>query len=304
VEVRETSISEMKYYFIGTDPACENGTTTPYACGVHVHVGVSCEEPAGGLFFQSPVETDPWATVNYMHNTDGVTTGTVTDLMTGYSGEETVGRVVAVHDATGAPVACSTLMPVYQNPLTATNWGPYPGYSSNLAISGTWGPMTTSGVTQTYAYDFSGTDPRCVNGADPANAVSCGMHVHVGMTCETAEAIGGLFSKGVVTETPWLVVNYVSDATGNTEGTVTVMTGATQSEMVGHAVVVHDYDGAGISCAILEMVSCPEGCLPMTSGQEYRRARKARKLLFSSAPGESPPSAPSCPAGCMVDENY
>ena len=62
--------------------------------------------------------------------------------------------------------------------LTASGFAPYYSYSGSLAVSGTVGPMTTVGTTQTFYWSLSGVDPACSSGPDTSKANSCGSESH------------------------------------------------------------------------------------------------------------------------------
>lgn len=67
--------------------------------------------------------------------------------------------------------------------LQSDDFVPYLGYEGVLATTGNVGPLTTNRFTQSFSYALQGVDPRCVDGADPNVADSCGLHVHFGVSC-------------------------------------------------------------------------------------------------------------------------
>ena len=81
------------------------------------------------------------------------------------------------------------------------------------------------------------------------------VHIHAGTTC-TESALGHYYT-GTVTSDPWTTVSYtaLADGTAARAQKYTVTTGATSSEVMGRAFIVHDYKGARIACAILGAVS-------------------------------------------------
>lgn len=132
--------------------------------------------------------------------------------------------------------------------LEAKEFVPYYSYTGNLAVAGAIGPITTSGTTQTFTYTLTNTDPACSSGAGGLSN-SCGIHIHSGTTC-TEHALGHYFT-GEITTDPWTAISYTSTSTGAAEGTVSVNTGATAQEVQGRAMIIHDFGGARIACAIL-----------------------------------------------------
>ena len=107
--------------------------------------------------------------------------------------------------------------------------------------------MTTAGTTQTAWFSLTGVDPLCSGGAgDKGN--SCGIHIHEGVSC-TSNAGGHYFTELVTTD-PWASIAYTSVDT-STNGTFTVDTGATSSQVEGKTLIVHAHNGDRIACAIL-----------------------------------------------------
>jgi len=225
------------YSLSGIDPDCANGASgAANSCGVHIHSGMTCTDDAGGHYYTGDVTDDPWATVAY---TTGIGAVSVT---TGASAMEVEGRAVVIHDRTGARIACSLFHPT-SLALAATSFVSYYDYTGSLSVSGSLGPLMTHGTTQTFTYSLSGVDPACANGAGDA-ANSCGVHIHSGMAC--ADNAGGHYFTGDVTSDPWTTVAYTTG-----KGTMSVTTGATAPEVEGRAVVIHDFTGARIACALL-----------------------------------------------------
>mmetsp|Transcript_66227 Transcript_66227/g.186505 ORF Transcript_66227/g.186505 Transcript_66227/m.186505 type:complete len:194 (-) Transcript_66227:118-699(-) len=144
--------------------------------------------------------------------------------------------------------------------LTAGGFVPYYTYTGNLAVSGTVGPMTTDGTTQTFYYQLEGVDHACSSGAGTAGN-SCGIHIHAGATC-TDNALGHYYT-GAVTSDPWTSIAYTSDASGAASGSVSVDTGAESVEVAGRAFIIHGYDGGRIGCAILGATMQPPTCATM-----------------------------------------
>jgi len=153
------------------------------------------------------------------------------------------------------------------SPLQAKGFVPYVGYAEaggSLVVSGAVGPMFCSGGaspgeggTQTFSFELSGVDTQCcTQGADSNTANSCGIHIHdvtsTDTTCEI-DAGGHFYDSSVVD--PWTDITYSCDAvTGKATGTIVVTTEKPCCDLVGRAVIVHDYSGDRISCAKLELI--------------------------------------------------
>lgn len=75
-----------------------------------------------------------------------------------------------------------------------------------------------------------------------------GIHIHAGTDCNSDAR--GHYYTGSVTTDPW--TNVVYRANGNSaSGSSTVNTGATNQEVTGKAMIIHNYAGGRIACAIL-----------------------------------------------------
>ena len=91
-------------------------------------------------------------------------------------------QALIVHAFDGSRIGCAILGAATPLTLTAAGFVPYYTYAGDLAVSGTVGPMATSGTTQSFAWQLRGVDPLCASGAGAA-ANSCGIHIHAGSSC-------------------------------------------------------------------------------------------------------------------------
>ena len=77
------------------------------------------------------------------------------------------------------------------------------------------------------------------------------VHIHSGMTC-TADA-GGHYYTGSVTTDPWTSIAYNTNTIdGTSTGTESVDTGGLSADVSGRTMIIHDWLGCRIACAILE----------------------------------------------------
>ena len=144
----------------------------PHSCG-SIHSGTTCTGNAGGHYYTGSVTSDPWTSVAYTASADGTAAATVT-VNTGGESAEVAGRAFIVHGHDGGRIGCAVLGAQAEVTLTASGFVPYYTYTGALAVSGTVGPMTTSGTSQTFYYSLSGLDTACSGGAGTA-ANSCGI---------------------------------------------------------------------------------------------------------------------------------
>ena len=214
-----------------------------------IHERSTCTADAGGHYFTGLVSSDPWGSVSYRSSSSGTSHG-IAHVSTGGTGADVEGRALIIHSFTGARIACATLErePV-TTPALARGFVKYYNYHGTLTIGGSVGPVITTGVKQKFSYALSGVDPTCSSGRGHA-ANSCGVHIHAGKTC-TADA-GGHYYTGTVTSDPWTSIAYTAASDGTSVGVAEVTTGGTGVDVEGRAMVIHDYSGARVACALLE----------------------------------------------------
>eukprot|EP00403_Amphidinium_massartii_P023973 CAMPEP_0178402328 /NCGR_PEP_ID=MMETSP0689_2-20121128/16781_1 /TAXON_ID=160604 /ORGANISM="Amphidinium massartii, Strain CS-259" /LENGTH=601 /DNA_ID=CAMNT_0020023217 /DNA_START=223 /DNA_END=2028 /DNA_ORIENTATION=+ len=265
----------MYYHLQNVDTACSTpAPDVANACGIHIHVGTDCSVVAQGHYWNDSVVTpDPWLTVTY-DASSGEAMGAGVEVLTGLTHMQVDNAVFVVHDSAGARIGCAEIEPVAMPPppmtsatttmmpppmltigdsmLEAANFVPYPGYTGSLAVAGQVYLLETS-VGQMMFFHLTGVDSTCTSPTSAAN--SCGVHVHSGMTCEDASAIGGHYwNASYASDDPWADVVYStageSISTTMAAG-VHVATGASNADILGRAFVVHDATGARIACAQL-----------------------------------------------------
>ncbi|GAX25688.1 hypothetical protein FisN_15Lh059 [Fistulifera solaris] len=86
--------------------------TAMNGCGLHIHVGMSCEsvETQGGHLYET--DEDPWLEARHSTTADGVLIeGTWLEIGT----NEVNGRVVIVHNEAGERAGCGILQPVMES---------------------------------------------------------------------------------------------------------------------------------------------------------------------------------------------
>jgi len=233
----------------GLDTACVAGASngSKNECGIHVHSGTSCathDEVKGHYYSTS---ADPWIVV-YVSDASGRSVGR-TNIVTGLSVSEFAGRAFVIHGLqNGIRVACGILGVTPQ--VATSGFSKYPGYTGNLAVSGSVTMSQATGKKQVLTWALSGLDLTCTPGAGSNITNACGIHVHKGTSCANHEAVGGHY-YGTAGD-PWIVV-YQADSSGKSGGTVTVDTGVSLSDLEGKAFVVHELaNGGRVACGILE----------------------------------------------------
>ncbi|KAJ1453340.1 hypothetical protein M885DRAFT_498641 [Pelagophyceae sp. CCMP2097] len=101
---------DFAYVLAGLDPDCETGASTAAnSCGIHIHEGTSCDADGLGHFYDPlAVSVDPWASVVYAPDSSGNVEEIKIGVVIGYTA--VVGRVMIVHDFSGARIACAAIV--------------------------------------------------------------------------------------------------------------------------------------------------------------------------------------------------
>jgi len=230
-------------------------------CGIHIHVGTSCTEDAGGHYWIGG--SDPWQKIHYdvskSYQPGGVgTLGRSIDsasINAGLTDMDALGHAVIVHDITGARIACGILiseeeLDAVSPAVTVPSFMPYPDYTGPLTVTGSMSIYTIDDV-QYMSWNLKGGDHNCGITNLPNGPVSndCGIHIHTGTTCDNASEVGGHYYSSPTD--PWKMVHY------NSYGGKMVQTGArvnaslSESAILGHAMVVHNLEGGRIACGII-----------------------------------------------------
>jgi len=95
----------IEYDLYGVQPECSTpNAAAPNSCGIHIHAGYGCENTSvpGGHYFN--LASDPWVNVVYA-SSGNASNGTVS-VDNNATWDETDGRVLVVHDRSGARVTC------------------------------------------------------------------------------------------------------------------------------------------------------------------------------------------------------
>mmetsp|Transcript_170836 Transcript_170836/g.542843 ORF Transcript_170836/g.542843 Transcript_170836/m.542843 type:complete len:181 (-) Transcript_170836:177-719(-) len=136
---------------------------------------------------------------------------------------------------------------------------PYYTYEGALKVSGfvmVVGAGNLSTASQTLSWKLSDVDPKCETPpAEDANPNACGIHIHEGMSC-SENAGEHFYNKALVSTDPWHAVKYLavggSSGVWSTSGdNVKVITGLSDTAVLGHTMIVHNSAGGRIACSIL-----------------------------------------------------
>jgi hypothetical protein len=260
----------LKIDLAGLDTDCVYGAGDNVAngCGIHVHSGMSCDvaDDVGGHYYSSDLSADPWSDVVYVTDSTGKNSSSQT-VETGYTLWELSGRAFVIHElTTGTRIACGVLKAGEM--VSLGSFSSYPGYTGSLtSVAGTVSVASSGVVSQVYSWDLTSVDTSCTDGAGDAVTNGCGVHVHSGSTCDTADDVGGHYYTALIdsdadasvtedpdaNDDPWANVVYVADSTGAAAGAAEVATGVTLPDLVGKAFVVHELNSGGrIACGIVD----------------------------------------------------
>merc|ERR1719343_608867 len=174
-------------------------------------------------------------------------------------------------------------VPPPRSNLYVEGFSKYPGYSGNFTVNGHveigdisplihgFNDNTTEGHILTWG--LTGLDTACVANAGDGVKNGCGIHIHTGTSCASADDVGGhYYNNASLSEDPWLPVVYVAASDGSSDGSegVEVITGLSITDIKGRVMVVHQLEsGARIACGVIEekvdLISGTSG-MPATFG--------------------------------------
>jgi len=257
----------LKFTVAAVDAACMGGPNTTLSansCGVHIHTGTSCDEDAGGHYYSSELTEDPWGAGYYVQQaTFGPSFAGTSVVKTGLTADEMSGKVVVVHDLSGARILCAPVG-APQGAMAVPELAPYPGYTGDLSISGgviihsVPAPDGGDSHMQQVSVTIDGADPRCTAPNFVEYANSCGVHLHEGMTCD--DAGGHWYNTDLIMEDPWAKVSYVYGTNPSNTGSSTAVSqavyiGYAPEDFPGKTFVVHDYEGSRVACGYVSYAS-------------------------------------------------
>lgn len=240
VVLTQASILQLQLFYtlFGLDAGCGAAFLGPRdRCAVQVRTG-GCADPA------SAQAAGPLGSMQYFAMGDGAHASA--NLKTGIQADSLDYHSVVVTDSSGVPAACSPLARFFlkAEEVEVVNWQRYPGYAGDLHVAGSLyiGQLqraldARAGQVLVLA-NVTGLDPRCALEAVSApNA--CGVHVHEGDGCSSAERIGGHFrDEASVSQDPWAPVRYHPKMPALF--TRPVVTGLELARVRGKALVVQD----------------------------------------------------------------
>lgn len=275
----------LKLEAIGSDLLRVSGYITGLAGsaigGWHVHGGYSCGLAVGeSLFTSATTSCFNSLTANNIENpcyvADSKGVAFIDKQIRGFSltgSSPTLGRTIVVHDSSatgsGARVACGVIEPLHGETIDV---GVYPGSGVPPSYAGTRGLLhiteegdaatnfvrpspssfnvrgsvriVTQGgstlATQLMSVSLRGADPACAAGPGSA-AGSCGITLNLETSCA-----GTSF-----TPLPGALVSYTSTSDGSIQTQLAATTGYNALQLTGKALLVHDYAGARIACALI-----------------------------------------------------
>ena len=244
IAVSELEAGSIKVF--GTLTGLEAGVTG----GIHIHTGVTCADASlvGGHYYPG-MASDPWDSTTY--STDGNGVSSFSFSVKGFSLSDTnpvAGRVVVVHDSTGARVGCGVLMSTVGDVVTL---GSYPGYTGSLAPKGTFVvEPTTDGIS------IKGT----VGGLEAS--ASGGMHIHSGYTVADASGVGGhYYDMDAYSTDPWNVIMYpTTDAQGSVSVSLAISDFSMRAEqpVALRALVLHASNGDRVGAGLISTTAAAD----------------------------------------------
>lgn len=219
----------------GLDPACE-----AVNCGVRI-VGGSCSGP--------PYTSDmTYNTTTAFYNAQPY--GTARSAFVFNNGENyasNLGKFVVFEDATQTVIGCGELKKNRMNRVLKGKFGKYPELvDDTVEPEGTVYVSFEEDDSFILTYDIKGMEQNCEN---------CGLHIHEGLSCDTAAEVLGHGWNTVQTQDLWFAqfgAVYNSNKLGRAKGSFRLYNGFGYLNNMHHAVVLHGKGGRRVGCGVLE----------------------------------------------------
>lgn len=237
----------INYELFGVDPLCEMPGSALNSCGIHIHTGFDCSSSGGHFFDPIAYPLDPWSYSTY--TADGYYSQGSVVVSYGKDVGATQGRTLVVHNFDGTKAACASF-PEATDRVVVYGFKQFPQVNSTYSTIGDIS-MDFRATSVRIQYTFSNADVRCAGGPQPNVSNSCGLHVHAGPSCDSPEAAGPHYYDPSYKTDPWAPVAINITSTGDASGTLNVEFGYGYSQSQNRPVVVHDWTGARISCALI-----------------------------------------------------
>eukprot|EP00931_Biecheleriopsis_adriatica_P070956 TRINITY_DN4478_c0_g4_i1.p1 TRINITY_DN4478_c0_g4~~TRINITY_DN4478_c0_g4_i1.p1 ORF type:complete len:538 (-),score=97.14 TRINITY_DN4478_c0_g4_i1:72-1685(-) len=130
-------------------------------------------------------------------------------IETGMTNEKLIGRVVVIKDINGKRAACSPLSNTASGTLVSNVFTKYPGYIGPLDVSGyvTFNKGSDP-IKQDMRYALAGTDKACGKAKIAGVKNACGIAIHEGLSCLTAD--NHLYNYSTEDADPWDDITYTT----------------------------------------------------------------------------------------------
>jgi len=268
---------------VGLDPGCgASFLGRKSVCEVRFHKGSGCTDLGAAIPSDAVVGEIESKGAGWLSGNMAVARAVFSDA-----------RTVVVTDRHGVPVACSPLTPFVapdHSEVVVSEWQRYPGYTGRLQVEGKailYAAYRASDklAAQVLTLDsFRGLDPACGSSTTASGPNVCGIHVHAGHGCGSADAVGGHFwDAALVSEDPWAPLRLHPEILPLQ--TPVVVTGLGRSQILGRTLVVHDAAGARVACAVIPDAAAAKepGASTPTRASSLRAALLARRSKAGGA---------------------
>jgi len=141
----------------------------------------------------------------------------------------------------------------YSTSAKKISFGKYPGYTGDLSVVGTATVEASdaSGLV-VLSWALKGLEgDKC---APPPEGIAnaCGIHIHVGMTCDDAASVGDhYYDMDSMEDDPWAPFVYTPTKKGESKFSKALLIGKNFPEVLGRSVVVHDSTGGRVACGLI-----------------------------------------------------
>jgi len=213
-------------------------------CPVYLAEKSSCDSVSGP--YSAPNATK-WSVKNgaWYSTFDSGVSNSAFKFDNGYNIDENIGHAIIVEDSKGVAIGCGILGEERKDKILKAEMGIYPGYTGELEAFGTVNVTYYDDDTFNFYYDVSGLEPHCKN---------CGIHIHAGVSCNTAEEVKGHFWNSEKVQDLWTVAGgavYHTNKHGEGYSSFNTNNGYGYDMNIHHAVVIHAQNGQRVSCGEL-----------------------------------------------------
>lgn len=157
-----------------------------------------------------------------------------------------LGKYIVVEDANQTIIGCGELIVNKRRKVLQASFGKYPGSDAPIEPSGRVTVSFEDDNSFLVSYSISGMEPNCED---------CGLHIHEGLSCASADLVLGHGWNTAQTQDLWFSkfgAVYNSNKAGRANGSFRTYNGFGILNNLNHAIVLHGVDGIRVGCGVLK----------------------------------------------------